>query len=173
MRSPNESTEQDLLCVALHQVSLQLQTLIIVDMAVFPELFCPDGVEAHWLHLETLKLEQIADVSPYGAVSRYGDGCSSEETLVERYVDDLYTSLGYAVQGMPRLKNIYLEFCMIGHELKVIFRDGQWILRVRVNKHYTPTSRFLKAWRVPGGCLQPCKGRGWQQAFYTAWPPKS
>ncbi|CAD0091883.1 unnamed protein product [Aureobasidium mustum] len=176
VRSLNESTEQDLLCIALHKVSLQLQDLVIFDMAVFPELFCPDGLpgsaEVYWPNLETLDLDQIDDVSPSGALSRYGDGSSSEEVLIKHYIDDLYTSLGYATQRMPRLKNAKVELRSIDHELKVLFRNGQWILRVRVNKHYTPSSRFLEAWRVPGGCLQPCKGRGWQQASYTTWPPQ-
>lgn len=44
VRSLNESTEQDLLCIALHKASLQLQDLVIFDMAVCPVLFCPDGL---------------------------------------------------------------------------------------------------------------------------------
>ncbi|KEQ65020.1 uncharacterized protein M437DRAFT_63680 [Aureobasidium melanogenum CBS 110374] len=174
VRPPKKDTGPHTLCIALHKVSLQLQHLEIMDMAVFPELFCPDGLQGSfrtfWPHLETLRLARTDDFSPSGSLSRYGDGHSSDETLVERYIDDLYSSLGYAAQRMPRLQNLNLEFGSIAHELKILFRDGQRILRVRVNRHYTPSSRFLEAWRVPGGCLQPCKGRGWQQASYKTWP---
>jgi hypothetical protein len=170
-RSPNPNSELDPLCVALHKVSMQLQHLQIEDMAVFPELFYPEGSTAHWPNLETLRLDRIDDISPSGGVSRYADGSSSEETLTERYIDDLYTSLGHAAQSMPNLKRVNISLAVLGHELKVLFRDGQWILRVRVNKDYRPSPRFLQAWKVPGEGLQPCKGRGWQQATYTSWPP--
>jgi hypothetical protein len=169
-RSCSPMSEVDPLCVALHKVSMQLQHLHIEDMAVFPELF-DGGSTAHWPYLETLRLDRIDDISPSSGVSRYADGSSSEETLTERYVDDLYTSLGHAAQSMPNLKRVNISLAVLGHELKVLFRDSQWILRVRVNKDYKPSPRFLQAWKVPGERLQPCRGRGWQQAIYTSWPP--
>jgi hypothetical protein len=141
-------------------------------MAVFPELLWPEGIiAAHWPHLETLRLDRIDDVSPSGGISRYADGSDSDEILTERYIDDLYTSLGHAAQRMPNLKRANIGLAVLGHELKVLFRDNQWILRVPVDKHYKPSRRFLLAWKVPGENLQPCKGRGWQQATYTSWPP--
>jgi hypothetical protein len=171
-RSLSPSLKPDPLCVALHKVSMQLQHLHIEDMAVFPELFCPEGfIAAHWPHLETLRLDRIDGVSPSGGISRYADGSSSDEILTECYIDDLYTSLGHAAQRMPKLKRAHIGLAVLGHELKMLFRDNQWILRVRVDKHYKPSRRFLLAWKVPGEELQQCKGRGWQQATYTSWPP--
>ncbi|KAI4853298.1 hypothetical protein E4T44_00924 [Aureobasidium sp. EXF-8845] len=170
-RSPSSMPNGDPLCVALHKISLQLYHLHIEDMAVFPELFGKGCVAAHWPHLEILRVGCIGVLSPSGGVSRYADGSSSEETLTERYIDDVYTSLGHAAQSMPKLKRVSLELTIIGQELELMFRNNQCTLHVRVDKHYKPSPRFLKAWKVPGGELQPCKGRGWQQAMYMSWPP--
>jgi hypothetical protein len=74
---------------------------------------------------------------------RYADGSSSEETLTERYIDDLYTSLGHAAQRMPKLKLISLELTIIGQELELLFRNNQWTLYFCVDKHYKPSPRFL------------------------------
>lgn len=83
-------------------------------------------------HLETLKLERIDHLSPSSGVSRYANGSSAEEVLVERYVDDLYASLGYAAQGMPRLKNLNLEFGSIAHELKVLIPAFRGLRRLEL-----------------------------------------
>jgi hypothetical protein len=164
-------SEVDSLCVALHEVSMQLQHLRIEDMAVFPELFSEGFIAAHCSHLETLCLDRIDVLSPLGGISRYANVSTLDERLTERYIDDLYTSLGHAAQSMPNLKRASLELTIFGQELEVLFRDNQWIMHVRVDKHYKPSSRFLEAWKVPGGELQLCNGRGWQQAIYTSWPP--
>jgi hypothetical protein len=170
-RSCSTMPKRDAMCVALHKVSMQLEHLCIEDTTVFPELFGEGSIAAYWPHLETLRLDRIDILSPLGGISRYADGSTSDEILTEHYIDDLYTSLGYAAQSMPNLKRARLRLTLIGQDLEVLFRDNQWIMRVRVYKHYKPSPQFLEAWKVPGGELQPCSGRGWQQAIYTSWPP--
>jgi hypothetical protein len=82
----------------LHKFSMQLQHLRIESLAVYPELFCPDGprlpFEAHWPYLETLHLEnQVCGYGLFDGVDPY-----ASDLLRERYLNDLYTSLGGAAQ---------------------------------------------------------------------------
>ncbi|KAI5241143.1 hypothetical protein E4T47_08735 [Aureobasidium subglaciale] len=172
-RNLNESAEQDLLCVTLHKVSMQLQHLRIENLEVFPELFCTSGVsdEAHWPYLETLRLDQVSADALFGGVARYADGATPEDALTKQYIDDLYTSLGHAAQKMPCLKSVVLNFASLGHELRLLLKDERRILRIYLMKDYRPSSEVLKAWKVPGGSLQPCRSRFWQEATYSSWPP--
>ncbi|KAI5248041.1 hypothetical protein E4T42_05775 [Aureobasidium subglaciale] len=151
-RNLNESAEQDLLCVTLHKVSMQLQHLRIENLEVFPELFCANGVsdEAHWPYLETLRLDQVSADALFGGVARYADGATPEDALTKQYIDDLYTSLGHAAQKMPCLKSVVLNFASLGHELRLLLKDERRILRIYLMKDYRPSSEVLKAWKVPG-----------------------
>lgn len=85
VREPNESAERDLLCTALHKASMQLESLHIESLEVFPELFCPNGPglpsEANWPYLETLHLDQVCAIAPFGGVARYADGSMPEDLL--------------------------------------------------------------------------------------------
>jgi hypothetical protein len=100
--------KQDMFSLALHKISTRLTTLCIDYEAVFPGFFCPNGLQGllhiYWPNLETLRLENIDDSSAFSGLARYADGTASDETLLERYMDDFYTRAGYAAQRMPRLK---------------------------------------------------------------------
>jgi len=174
-RGSNGSAEQDLFCAALHKFSMQLQHFRMSEMEVFPELFCPVGlglpIEAHWPFLETLLLTDVTDHGPYSNLPRHADGIPKEHPLAERYVNDLYTSLGHAVQKMPRLKSIELSFGGLLHGLDLWFKNEQWNLTLCVLSGNQPSPEFLKAWKVPGGSLQPYMFHGRQKATYSSWPP--
>jgi hypothetical protein len=155
----------------LHKFSMQLQHLRIESLAVYPELFCPDGprlpIEAHWPYLETLHLKnQVCEYGPFDGVDPY-----ASDLLRERYLNDLYTSLGRAAQKMPRLKSVVLTFRSLDHELELSIKNERWNLTLCVMDNYQPSPAFLKAWKVPGGSLQPCINRYWQEATYPSWPP--
>lgn len=168
---------QDPLCTALHKISRRLKSLRIEAEAVFSELFCldePRGLtNVHWPHLETLHLERIDEMSPASAITRYADGSTDDQELLQRYMDDLYASFGHAAQKMPHLKDAVLQFGD-GQGLEFYFGDGQWILFfvIRQCDTYEPSSRVLQAWKVPQESLKPCTGAPYyREARYSAWPP--
>ncbi|KAI4724866.1 hypothetical protein E4T49_07404 [Aureobasidium sp. EXF-10728] len=169
---------QDPLCIALHKISRQLKSLCIDNEVVFCELFRTDEtdniLDGHWPYLEILRLENIDDGSPVSAIARYADGSTDDDALFERYIDDLYTSFGYAAQKIPRLRDASLQFCN-GQGLDFYRHDcGQWKLTFTVRNidTYKPSSRVLKAWKVPGLALQPCASAPYyHEAVYTSWPP--
>lgn len=105
---------QDPLCTALHRISRRFKSLRVEAETVFPELFYPDELSAltdvHWPHLEILHLERIDEMSPASAITRYADGSTDDEELLQRYMDDLYTSFGHAARKMPHLKDAVLRF---------------------------------------------------------------
>lgn len=72
---------------------------------------------------------------------------------------------------MPRLKKIILTFACLVHELRLTLKNERRLLRVSVLHDYKPSPEVLEAWKVPGGSLQPCKNRSWQEAVYSSWPP--
>ncbi|KAH0284506.1 hypothetical protein M436DRAFT_81394 [Aureobasidium namibiae CBS 147.97] len=175
VRRPNESASQDLFCATLHKFSMQLQHLRTSEMEIFPELFCPVGlelpIEAHWPYLETLHLDRVCAYGPFSDVARHADGTPKEDPLAERYVNDLYTSLGHAVQKMPRLKSMKLSFGSLAHGLDLWFKNEQWNLTLCVFSKSQPSPEFTKAWKVPGGSLQPYTFLNTQKATYSSWPP--
>lgn len=126
VREPNESAEQDVLCTALHKFSMQLRHLHIESLEIFPEFFCPNGSralsEVNWPHLETIRLDQVSAITPFGGVARYADGVTPETALIEQYNNDLYASLGRAAQKMPCLKSVILTLASTVHELKSTLR---------------------------------------------------
>jgi hypothetical protein len=155
----------------LHKFTMQLQHLRIESLAVYPELFCPDGlklpIEAYWPYLETLHLKnQVCEYGPFDGVRS-----NASDLLIERYLNDLYTSLGRAAQKMPRLKSVVLTFRSLDHELELSIKNEHWNLTLCVMDNYQPSPEFLKAWKVPEGSLQPCINKYWQQATYPSWPP--
>lgn len=170
---PMSFRKQDMLCMALHKISMQLRHLHIDDEAVFPELFCPDGGLLHtqWPYLETLHLDRIDDCSDFSAIARYADGSASDDTLLERYSDDIYTNAGNAAQRMPRLEDLVVEFH--GHELSFGYESGKWVLAILMygGDTYVPSSRVLEAWKVPGRQLEFCPSSRTLDAIYTSWPP--
>jgi hypothetical protein len=124
-------------------------------------------VEAYWPYLETLHLKnQVCEYGPFDGV--HPCACNP---LIERYLNDLYTSLGRAAQKMPRLKSVVLTFRSLDHELELSIKNEHWNLTLCVMDNYQPSAEFLKAWKVPGGSLQPCINKYWQQATYPSWPP--
>jgi hypothetical protein len=178
-RSPDMAfRKQDMLCTALHKISRQLKSLHIDGEVVFPELFCPfdEGpqglLQTHWPYLETLHVENIDESSAFSALARYADGSALDETLLDRYVDDLYATAGYAAQKMPRLKDLVVRF-MYGHELSFGYEQGDWSLEIlkRSCDTYVPSARVLEAWKVPGRQLEICPGSHSLVATYTSWPP--
>jgi hypothetical protein len=170
--------KQYMLSVALHNISRQLRTLHIDGEVVFPELFCPfdEGpqglLQTHWPYLETLHVENIDESSAFSALARYADGSALDETLLDRYVDDLYATAGYAAQKMPRLKDLVVRF-MYGHELSVGYEQGDWSLEIlkRSCDTYVPSARVLEAWKVPGRQLEVCPGSHSLVTIYSSWPP--
>jgi hypothetical protein len=157
----------------IHKFSTQLRHLRIESLAVYPELFCPDGLKSpigeHWPYLETLHLKNLfPEHGPFDGV----DHCA-KAPLIERYLNDLYTSLGHTAQRMPRLKSVVLNFAYLDHKLELSIKNGSWNLAFGVTEHYQPSPEVLKAWKVPGGSLQPCMNKNWQEATYSSWPPSS
>jgi hypothetical protein len=178
-RSPDMAfRKQDMLCAAFHKISRQLKSLHIDGEVVFPELFCPfdEGsqglLQTHWPYLETLHVENIDESSAFSALPRYADGSASDETLLDRYVDDLYATAGYAAQKMPRLKDLVVRF-MYRHELSFGYEQGDWSLEIlkRSCDTYVPSARVLEAWKVLGRQLEICPGSHSLVATYTSWPP--
>jgi hypothetical protein len=100
------------------------------------------------------------------------DGSASDEVLLERYMDDLYTKAGCAAQKMPRLNDLLVKF-KHGHELSFGYSKGEWSLDIMKRRcdTYVPSSRILEAWKVPGGQLEYCPGLLTLEAIYTSWPP--
>jgi hypothetical protein len=166
--------KQDMLCMALHKISMQLGHWHIDDEAVFPELFCPDGplLQTCWPYLETLHWDNIDDCSNYSALGRYTDGSSPDKALLERYIDDMYTKAGYAAQRMPRLQDLLLKF-IDGQGIPFGYENENWGLAILTcgGDSYVPSSRVLEAWRVPGGQLEFCPSSSSLEAIYTSWPP--
>jgi hypothetical protein len=156
------------------QISMQLKHLHIDDEAVFPELFCPDGglLQTHWPYLETLHLDRIDDCSDFSAIARYADGSASDGTLLERYIDDIYTKAGYAAQRMPRLHDLLIKF-IDGQGISFGYANGNWGLAILMcgGDSYVPSSRVLEAWGVPGGQLEFCPLSSSLEAIYASWPP--
>ncbi|KAI4853297.1 hypothetical protein E4T44_00923 [Aureobasidium sp. EXF-8845] len=170
-------SKQDMLCTALHEISKWLRSLHIDNEVVFPELFCPpDGsqglLQSHWPYLEILRLEHIDESSTPSALDGYADGTASDETLLERYMEDLYTNAGHAAQRMPRLNDLLVRF-KHGHELSFGYYKGEWSLDLMKRRcdTYMPSSRLLEAWKVPGGQLEYYPGSCTLGAIYTSWPP--
>jgi hypothetical protein len=156
---------------ALQLFSMQLQHLCIEDLAVYQELLCPNGpnssIQAYWPRLETLHLKnQICRHGPFGGLKH-----DAKAPLIERYLNNFYTSLGNAAQKMPCLKSVVLTFTTLDHELELSTKDNCWNLRLFVKDSYQPSSEVLEAWKVPGGSLQPCINKHWQEATYSSWPP--
>jgi hypothetical protein len=155
----------------LHKFSMQLRHLRLESLEVYPELFCPDGlrspIEAHWPYLETLHLKnQYPEHGPFDGVDHW-----AKAPLIELYLNGLYMSLGRAAQRMPRLKSVVLNFAYMDHKLELSIKNGSWNLAFCVTANYQPSSEVLKAWKVPGGSLQPCLEKNWQEATYSSWPP--
>ncbi|KAI4725741.1 hypothetical protein E4T49_06460 [Aureobasidium sp. EXF-10728] len=152
----------------LQTFSLQLQHLRIEGPAIFQELFCPDGlrspVRVHWPYLETLHLkDQFCEYRPSEGLNRFAKDL--------QYLNDIYTSLGHAAQKMPRLKSVVLTFAALDHELELSIKNERWNLTLCVMNNYQPSPEFIEAWKVPGGSLQPCINKYWQEATYSTWPP--
>ncbi|KAH0140915.1 hypothetical protein KCU67_g14699, partial [Aureobasidium melanogenum] len=120
-------------------------------------------LEAHWPYLETLHLKVCG--RSFGYRIRYAKGQSIEQCL-----DDLYTSLGHAAQKMPRLKSLVLTFDS-HNEFELSIKNERWNLMLCVMDNYQPSPGFLKAWKAPGGSLQPCINRYWREATFSFWPP--
>jgi hypothetical protein len=178
-RSPDMALrKQDLLCTAFHKISTQLRSLHIDGEVVFPELFCPldEGpqglLQTHWPYLQTLHLQNIDESFAFSALARYADGSASDEILLDRYMDDLYTTAGYAAQKMPRLKDLVVRF-MYSHELSFGYDKGECDLMIlkRSCDTYVPSARVLEAWKVPGEQLEFCPKLHSLVARYTSWPP--
>jgi hypothetical protein len=142
--------KQDMLSLALHKISTKLMTLCIDHEAVFPEFFCPNGLQSllqtHWPYLETLQLTNIDESSAFSGLARYADGTASDETLLDRYMDDLYTKAGYAAQRMPQLRDLVVRF-MHSSELCFGYYRGKWSLGImkRGCDTYVPSSRVVEA----------------------------
>ncbi|KAI4853049.1 hypothetical protein E4T44_01086 [Aureobasidium sp. EXF-8845] len=156
---------------ALQKFSTQLQHLRIESLAIYQEVFCPDGlgltIEVHWPYLETLHLKnQFCEDGPLGGVEN-----AAEAPLIERYLNNLYTSLGLVTQKMPCLKSVILTFTVLDHELELSIRNNRWNLTLCVMDNYQPSPEVLEAWKVPGRSLQPCINRYWQETTYSSWPP--
>jgi hypothetical protein len=175
---------QDSLSTALRNVSRQLKTLHIKSEAIFPEFFSIKTSEGpadpHWPRLEVIHLAEIYCSSKlFGVLERYADGSSTDEALSDRYIEDMYTSLGYAAQKMPKLKHVFVE--IEESTLSLDSSDGRWILSIMVHEHttYKPSSRVFEAWKVSRENLQFRTGinadgydnaRFWETT-YTFWPP--
>jgi hypothetical protein len=168
---------KDMLCTAFHKISTRLKFLPIDGEVVFPELFSPldEGpqglLQAHWPYLETLHVERIDESSVPSALARYADDSASDEVLLDRYMDDLYTQAGIAAQKMPRSKDLVVKF-MYSHELSFGYDKGKWdlIILERSCDTYVPSARVLEAWKVPGGQLKLCPELHSLVATYTSWP---
>ncbi|KAI4735678.1 hypothetical protein E4T50_13810 [Aureobasidium sp. EXF-12298] len=150
-------------------------SLHIDEEAVFTELFCPEEtqgyLQTYWPLLEKLYVMNIDDYSSYSAMIRYADGNASNDTLLERYIDDLYTTAGYAARKMPRMNDLLVQFC--GYGLSFGHYKGKWSLEIQTCRGdtYVPSSRFLEAWKVPGGQLEFGPRSHTQMAIYDCWPP--
>jgi hypothetical protein len=156
---------------ALQTISTQLRHLHSESPGIYQEIICPNGPripsQTHWPYLETLHFKnQCCIEGPFGGVEN-----RAEAPLIERYLNEYYTSLGHAVQKMPRLKSVILTFEYLDHELELLIKDNRRTLKVFVKDNYQPSSEVLAAWKVPGGSLQPCVDENWQQATYLSWPP--
>ncbi|KAI4854285.1 hypothetical protein E4T44_00280 [Aureobasidium sp. EXF-8845] len=157
--------EPELEMDTLQTISTQLQHLRLESLAIYQELICPDGI--YWPYLETLHLKnQSCDAGPFGGVEN-----AAKSLLIERWLNDLYTSLGHAAQKMPCLKSVILTFAYLDHELELSIKNKRWYLTVCVMDNYQPSPEVLEAWKVPGGSLQPCINQYWQEAIYPYWPP--
>jgi hypothetical protein len=156
---------------ALQTISTQLQHLHLDSLAVYQELICPNGpklpTQTHWPYLETLHLEnQSCEEGPFGGVGR-----RAEAPLIERYLNNLYMSLGHAAQKMPCLKSVVLTFASLDHQLELSIKHNCWNLRLFAKDSYQPSFEVLEAWKVPGRSLQSCINKYWQEAVYPSWPP--
>jgi hypothetical protein len=156
---------------ALQKFSMQLQHLRLESLAVYQELFCPNGlgspIQVHWPYLETLHMKnQYCEDGPFGGVEN-----AAKAPLIERYLNDFYTSLGHVTQKMPRLKSVVLTFAYLDHELELSIKNKRWNLTLCVMDNYQPSFQVLEAWKVPGGSFQPCMNKYWQEATYSSWPP--
>jgi hypothetical protein len=171
---------EDPLSAAFRDVSRQLKALHIKREAIFPELFSLGPANSHWPQLEVIHLAEIYCSSKlFGVLERYADGSSTDEALGDRYIEDMYTSLGHAVQKMPKLKHVFVE--IEGSTLSLDFRDGRWTLSIMVYEHttYKPSSSVFEAWKVSRENLQSRTGinvEGYDDAkfweyTYTSWPP--
>jgi hypothetical protein len=163
---------------------MQLKTLHIKSEAIFPELFSLQATEGladiNWPRLEVLHLAEIdCDSRLFGVLERYADGYSTDEALSDRYIEDVYTSLGYAAEKMPKLKHVFVE---IGEStLSLDFHDGRWILSIMVHEHttYKPSLNVFEAWKVNSEKLQfrtginahGCDNARFWEATFTSWPP--
>lgn len=96
---------------------------------------------------------------------------AAEAPLIERYLNNFYTSLGHAAQKMPRLQSLVLTFTCLDHQLELSIKNNRWNLRLFVKDNYQPSLNVLEAWKVPRGSLQPCTDSHWQEATYISWPP--
>jgi hypothetical protein len=175
---------QDPLSIALRDISMQLKTLHIESEAIFPELFSlkvSEGLaDIDWPRLEVLHLAEIhCDSRLFGVLERYADGYSTDEALGDRYIEDMYTSLGYVAQKMPKLKHVFVK--IEESTLSLDLRDGRWILSIMVHEYttYKPSLSVFEAWKVDSENLQFRTGinadgydnaRFWETTF-TSWPP--
>jgi hypothetical protein len=175
---------QDPLSTALRDISMQLKTLHIKSEAIFPELFSLQATEGladiNWPRLEVLHLAEIyCDSRLFGVLERYADGYSTDEALSDRYIEDMYTSLGYAAEKMPKLKHVFVE--IEESTLSLDFHDGRWILSIMVHEHttYKPSLNVFEAWKVDSENLQfrtginahGCDNARFWEATFTSWPP--
>ena len=168
---------QDPLSIALHNICGQLKSLHINQETVFPELFCPKGPEElmdiQWPYLETLHLERIDDNSPFSAITRYADGHTDDDVLVERYMDDMYTSIGYAARRMPRIRDLVVQW-NDSREVSLGYHRGRWSVSFLVLRNATLvlSARVLNAWGIPEeDGLQADAASCTRYYNYTSWPP--
>jgi hypothetical protein len=181
----------DTLSMAFRNVSTRLTSLHIKEEAIFPELLCLDGTpglmgDIHWPHLETLHLEAASSFAAFESMERYKNG-GTHLTRHERYIEDLFESLGYATQRMPRLKNAFVKSQAYYHSypdnLTLSFQGGKWMFSIMADEccTYEPSSRVLQAWKVSRENLQLRSGRAeglapegypvkYWEATYTSWP---
>jgi hypothetical protein len=201
----------DTLSMAFRNISTRLKFLHITEEAIFCELLCLDGTpgllgDLHWPHLETIRLSAASRHATFESMDRYWlnqeypgswyEGVENEmhQTRHTRYSEDLFESLGYATQRMPRLKNALMASNGRDHshrvELTLSYHDGRWMFSIMagVGCTYEPSSRVLQAWKLTREDLQfrttlgDSLVRHWKsdyywaigyhwEATYTSWPP--
>ncbi|KAJ5782331.1 hypothetical protein N7457_004105 [Penicillium paradoxum] len=128
--SPQRSKPgNDCLCLALHQLSQQLETLSLDKLMIGPELFWPEDANKsapYWPNLTNLFMSYTF-VSTSGAwffeqrpesedspslgsgSSDISNGLPRWSWLPTKYLDKLYLAAGRAAQHMPRLNGMGLE----------------------------------------------------------------
>lgn len=140
--SPKRSAPgTDPLCLALHQLSQQLETLDLYRMMIGPELFWPESANKNppswpilrtfyvsyvpatacgrWLFEQDPSWEEVSSpVSPDSSIEPPSDQRHNRfRRLPNKYLLDLYLAAGLAAQHMPRLTEMDLDAELAGGSL--------------------------------------------------------